>query len=93
MTALTARADVPTEAPDRYAKQLLSHLGRRTSWTTDGATSTASISKGKKLVNAAGLPYARGGAVPSVPRHERSGGLPYQPCQAAPGSRGPRLST
>jgi hypothetical protein len=46
MTALTARADVPTEAPDRYAKQLLSHLGHRTSWTTDGATSTAPIAGG-----------------------------------------------
>jgi hypothetical protein len=41
MTVLTARAAVPTGTPERYAKQLLSHLGRRTSWTTDGDTSTA----------------------------------------------------
>jgi hypothetical protein len=26
---LTSRADVATDAPDRYAKQLASHLGRR----------------------------------------------------------------
>jgi hypothetical protein len=46
MTVLTARADVPTPNPDRYAKQLLSHLGQRTAWTTDGATSTAAIAGG-----------------------------------------------
>ena len=46
MTDLTARADVPTEAPDRYAKQLLSHLGRRVSWTTDGNVSTAELAGG-----------------------------------------------
>ena len=46
MTVLTARADVPTEAPARYAKQLLSHLGRRTTWTTDGDTSSAGIAGG-----------------------------------------------
>ncbi len=50
MIALTARADVPTEAPDRYAKQLLSHLGHRTAWTTDGATSTAPIAGGTGTV-------------------------------------------
>ena len=42
MTAhLTARADVLTEAPARYAKQLVSHLGHRVEFTTDGGTSTA----------------------------------------------------
>jgi uncharacterized protein len=46
MTTLTARADVRTETPVRYAKQLLSHLGRRTSWRTDGDTSTAEIAGG-----------------------------------------------
>ena len=40
---LTARADVPTETPERYAKQLVSHLGHRVDFTTDGPTSTASI--------------------------------------------------
>jgi len=44
MTApLTARADVPTDAPARYAKQLVSHLGHRVEFTTEGDTSTASI--------------------------------------------------
>jgi hypothetical protein len=38
---MTARADVVTDAPDRYAKQLLSHLGRRVEFTTEGNTSTA----------------------------------------------------
>ena len=46
MTTLTARADVPTETPERYAKQLVSHLGRRTSWVTDGDTSSAEIAGG-----------------------------------------------
>jgi hypothetical protein len=43
---LTARADVRTDAPERYAKQLVSHLGRRIEFTTDGATSTAAIAGG-----------------------------------------------
>jgi hypothetical protein len=46
MTVLTARAEVPTEIPQRYAKQLLSHLGQRTTWTTDGDISTAPIAGG-----------------------------------------------
>ncbi len=43
---LTARADVPTDAPARYAKQLVSHLGRRLEFTQDGDTSTAAIGEG-----------------------------------------------
>ncbi len=44
MTALlTARADVLTEAPARYAKQLVAHLGRRLTWTIEGGTSTTRI--------------------------------------------------
>ena len=44
MTAhLSARADVLTEAPARYAKQLVSHLGHRVEFTTAGGTSTAAI--------------------------------------------------
>ncbi len=50
MTALTARADVPTAAPARYAKQLLSHLGRRVTWATDGDTSTAELAGGTGTV-------------------------------------------
>jgi hypothetical protein len=38
-----ARADVPTSAPQRYAKQLVSHLGRRVDWTSEGDTHRAVI--------------------------------------------------
>jgi len=48
--SLTARADVRTDAPERYAKQLVSHLGRRTEWTTRGGTSTAAIAGGTGVV-------------------------------------------
>jgi hypothetical protein len=41
--AITSRADVPTDAPDRYAKQLVSHLGRKIEFTSDGHVSTAAI--------------------------------------------------
>jgi hypothetical protein len=47
---LTARADVPTDAPARYAKQLVSHLGRRVEWTTEGPVSTAPIGGGTGIV-------------------------------------------
>ena len=51
MTAsLAARADVATDAPARYAKQLVSHLGRRVEWTTDGPVSTADIAGGTGIV-------------------------------------------
>ena len=43
MTIHLSRADVSTDAPDRYAKQLVSHLGRKVAFTTDGATSTATV--------------------------------------------------
>jgi uncharacterized protein len=35
MTPLGSRADVPTDAPARYAKQLVSHLGRKVPVTED----------------------------------------------------------
>jgi uncharacterized protein len=38
---LTSRADVRTDAPARYAKQLVSHLGRKVEFATEGAASTA----------------------------------------------------
>ena len=51
MTApLSARADVSTDAPARYAKQLASHLGRRVEWTTEGDVSTAAIGGGTGTV-------------------------------------------
>jgi uncharacterized protein len=40
-TTITSRADVRTDAPARYAKQLVSHLGRKVDFAVDGATSTA----------------------------------------------------
>jgi len=41
--ALRSRADVATATPERYAKQLVSHLGRKLTWEVDGGTSTAQI--------------------------------------------------
>jgi hypothetical protein len=45
MTAhlLHSRADVRTDTPGRYAKQLVAHLGRKIMFSTQGATSTAAI--------------------------------------------------
>ena len=43
---LSSVAEVPTNAPERYAKQLVSHLGRRLTWVTDGGTSHAAIGAG-----------------------------------------------
>jgi len=40
---ITGRAEVPTDTPDRYAKQLIAHLGRKLAFSSDGATSTATI--------------------------------------------------
>ena len=40
---LTSRADVTTDSAARYAKQLVSHLGRRVEFVTDGETHTATI--------------------------------------------------
>ena len=50
MTAATAHAAVPTSSPERYAKQLLSHRGRRTAWITDGDTLTAQLAGGTGTV-------------------------------------------
>jgi hypothetical protein len=50
MTSVIARADVPTDTPDRYAKQLLSHLGRRVTWAIAGDVSTAEIAGGTGTV-------------------------------------------
>ncbi len=42
MTTFSSRADVRTDAPARYAKQLVSHLGRKATFTedADGAWTT-----------------------------------------------------
>ncbi len=42
-STLTSRADVVTDAPGRYAKQLLSHLGRKVEFVQDGDTWTAHL--------------------------------------------------
>lgn len=41
MTTHSSRADVATARPGRYAKQLVSHLGRKLGFTHDANTSTA----------------------------------------------------
>lgn len=48
--SLTARADVVTDTPGRYAKQLVSHLGRRVEFTVDGAVSSARFGDGTGTV-------------------------------------------
>jgi hypothetical protein len=47
---LTTRADVRTDVPERYAKQLVSHLGRRVEFTVEGGRSTARIAGGTGVV-------------------------------------------
>ena len=41
--SIRSRADVATDAPARYAKQLVAHLGRKVDFRVDGDTSTAQI--------------------------------------------------
>jgi hypothetical protein len=41
--ALRSRADVVTSTPERYAKQLVSHLGRKVTFDIDGPTSTVQL--------------------------------------------------
>ena len=53
MTTLFSRADVRTDAPARYAKQLVSHLGRKVPFTegADGAwTVTVGDARGRIVV-------------------------------------------
>ena len=40
---ITSRAEITTDTPGRYAKQLVAHLGRKLEFTIDDATSTAAI--------------------------------------------------
>ena len=39
----TSRADVPTGVPGRYAKQLVSHLGRKVEFVEDQGTWSATV--------------------------------------------------
>lgn len=50
---LSSQADVVTDAPGRYAKQLVAHLGRRLAFTSDGTTSTASIGEATARITVA----------------------------------------
>ena len=53
MTTLSSRADVRTDAPARYAKQLVSHLGRKVPFAEDPAgawTITVGEARGRILV-------------------------------------------
>ena len=45
MTAplIASRADVATDAPARYAKQLVAHLGRKLTFTAEGTAWTTTI--------------------------------------------------
>src|SRR3954452_5157351 len=45
-----ATSSVVTDKPERYAKQLVSHLGRRLTWATEGPTSRAAIGGGTGTV-------------------------------------------
>ncbi|MFU8876223.1 DUF2218 domain-containing protein [Micromonospora sp. SL4-19] len=45
-TRLSSRADIVTDAPGRYAKQLVAHLGRKIEFRTDGPVSSAAIGEG-----------------------------------------------
>ena len=40
---IISRAEVPTDTPARYAKQLLAHLGRKLDFVTQGSTSVTNI--------------------------------------------------
>jgi hypothetical protein len=40
---ITSRAEVLTDTPARYAKQLLAHLGRKLDFATQGSTWTTTI--------------------------------------------------
>jgi hypothetical protein len=45
-----ARADVVTDSPARYAKQLVSHLGRREPFKTEHGTSTRAFGEGRGTI-------------------------------------------
>ena len=41
--SITSTATVATDRPERFAKQLVTHLGRKVTWTTVGNASTATF--------------------------------------------------
>ncbi|HLL69549.1 MAG TPA: DUF2218 domain-containing protein [Micromonosporaceae bacterium] len=47
---LTSRADVVTQTPDRYAKQLVSHLGHRIEFRSDGADAEFNLGSGRGVI-------------------------------------------
>ena len=40
---ITSTATVATDRPERFAKQLVTHLGRKVDWVTEGRASTATF--------------------------------------------------
>jgi hypothetical protein len=54
MTDHHSRAEVDTDAAARYAKQLVAHLGRKITFTTDGTTSTAAIDTATATITVTG---------------------------------------
>lgn len=40
---ITSIAEVMTDRPERYGKQIVSHLGRKIAWVTEDGVSTASL--------------------------------------------------
>ena len=71
--AVTSRADVPTDQPARYVKQLISHLGRKLDVTTDGPVSTAAVGAGTGQVVADNDLAAAGKRTGVCGGHRRSG--------------------
>jgi hypothetical protein len=71
MHASTSRAVV--ETPTRYGRQLVSHLGRRPEWRTEGSTPAATIGGATRHVVAGDgvLELRASGDAESVPRAER----------------------
>jgi uncharacterized protein len=63
-----SQADVATATPGRYAKQLVAHLGRKVAFSTDGATSTATIggATGQVIVGDGVLTLVAEGADPAA---------------------------
>jgi hypothetical protein len=64
-TPLTSRADVPTDAAARYAKQLASHLGRKATVTEEAAGPRIHIGEGSCLLVAGGAALVLHAEAPS----------------------------
>ena len=99
-TTLTSRAEVATDAPERYAKQLVSHLGHRVSVTEtpegsvlafDGGRGTVRVAEGAVILEAvAGSPAALATVQDVLGRHlERFGAKAQLVVTWSPAVEGP----